>query len=95
MESWPPSCTAVCGVTIQAVKAGGCEHVLIRDTFPRDTLVLPESEATIEGRISDQDAPAGPTGTQRVKASLDQCASDTLSLVIRKNCHRPEQEPAR
>ena len=56
---------------------GGCipghrerKHVLIRDTFPRETRVRPEAEATVERRIPDQDAPGGPTVAQRVASTL-------------------------
>ena len=71
------------------------EHILVWNTVPGHARILPESEASVEGWIPDQNTPAGSPRAQRVKTGFDQRASDPLALPSRQDRHRPEQEPAR
>ena len=52
--------------------------------------MLLESEATVEGGVSDERTSVGSTGTQRSKACLNQCTPDPIALVLRTDRHRPE-----
>ena len=70
------------------------QHVLIWDAIPHDARTLLESEATVEGGVSDEHASANSTGTQRSNACLDQCTPDPLAMVLRTDRHRAEQESA-
>jgi hypothetical protein len=57
--------------------------------------MLTEAEATVEGRISDEDASGRATGTHDAETDLDQRAADPLALMLGEDRHRSEQIPAR
>ncbi len=74
---------------------GQAKDVLVRNAGPGDPRALPEAEAAIEIRITNEDTSSGVPRPHDVEARLDQGPPDPPALVVRMDRHRSHDKPPR
>jgi len=75
--------------------AKGLRHkILGRRAVERRTQASLESEPAIKLRFTQHDASRGTHGLQSFEAAVDQCRTDAVSVISRRDGDRPEPVPS-
>src|SRR5947209_3522799 len=68
--------------------------ILRRDSLQAKFGIRGKAEASVIGRVSQDDAAGCASSAKRGEASFDQGGSDSVSLMAGRNCDRTKSEPA-